>query len=127
MMKISDIMVRDVITLKNDDTLADALKLMNSKGINGAPVLDDAGKLSGMVVKADIYRFLTEPGRLDQYPVNLVMSKDVVTGSPEENILQISNKLLSNKVISLPIIENDKVIGIVSIEDLLYYFVNNSK
>lgn len=126
-MKISDIMVRDVITLKNDDTLADALKLMNSKGINGAPVLDDAGKLSGMVVKADIYRFLTEPGRLDQYPVNLVMSKDVVTGSPEENILQISNKLLSNKVISLPIIENDKVIGIVSIEDLLYYFVNNSK
>lgn len=123
---IKHIMKTDVIILKLDDNLNKALLLMNDKKINGTPVVDENNCLVGMIVKADIYRFLMEEGHYDTCPVDWVMTKQVITCKKDDDIISVAKKIRSESIISIPVVENNEVIGIVSIEDLLDYFICKS-
>ncbi|QXM05285.1 CBS domain-containing protein [Crassaminicella indica] len=122
-MKGKDIMNQPAITFKTNDTLAHALKIMNKKNINGAPVIDENNELAGMVVKADLYRFLISPGHYDSCPLEWVMTKDVITSNKDEDILTISKRLRNNNIVAMPIVEGKKVLGMISFEDIIDYFI----
>ncbi|MCY6355058.1 CBS domain-containing protein [Clostridium sp. ZS2-4] len=126
-MKIKEIMHSEVITIEVEDNIKKALDLMNENKINGAPVVDKDGNLAGVVVKADIYRFLIEEGHYDTYPINSIMTKDVVTAEEDDDIIEVANKLINNDIASIPIVEENKVIGIVSLENMLEYFINKNE
>jgi CBS domain-containing protein len=113
-----------VVTIKLEDTIKKALDIMNKKKINGTPVVNDERKLVGMLVKADIYRFLMEEGHYDTCPVDWVMTKKVITAKEDESIMEVAKRIRENDIIAIPI-ENkeNKVIGIVSVEDLISYFI----
>ncbi|NLK01208.1 MAG: CBS domain-containing protein [Clostridia bacterium] len=121
-MKIKDIIGEDAPTVSQTDTIENALKIMTEKNINGLAVVDDDNLLVGMVVKADIYRFMIQPGRYTAYPVDRVMSKDVVSVHPDENVREAAVKILANHIVAMPVVEEDRVLGMVSVEDLLEYF-----
>lgn len=120
---INKIMHSNIIKLKAEDTLNKALDIMNENKINGAPVVGDDGNLVGMIVKADIYRFLMEEGHYETCPVDWVMSKKVITASRNEDILDIAKRLRENDIISVPIIDNGVMVGIVTIEDIMDYII----
>lgn len=126
-MKISQLLKPNPTVFKGQDTVEHVLSVMNEKKINGAPVVDEENNLIGMVVKADIYRFLIEPGRFDSYPLHLVMSKQVVVASPEEELAQAAKRLRENKIIALPIVEGRKVVGLIAIEDIVDYVLGEGK
>lgn len=121
-MIISEIM-QPAILLKDDEPIEKALQLMNEKKINGAPVVDGQHNLVGMVVKADIYRFLTDPGHYNSCPLNWVMSKEIITATPNEDIITVANRLRSNHIIALPVVEGSKVLGVISIENIMDHFI----
>ncbi|GAA0721705.1 CBS domain-containing protein [Clostridium malenominatum] len=126
-MPIKDIMVSKLITLKPEDEVKYALDLMSANNINGAPVVDDSEVLVGMIVKADIYRFLMEEGHYDTCPVDWVMTKKVITASPEDDLIEVADKLRKYNIIAIPIVdEKEKLKGIVSIEDVVDYFLHNN-
>ena len=77
-----------------------------------------------MVVKADIYRFMIQPGHYDNCPIEWVMSKSVVIAHPDEDLITVAKRLRENDIIAMSVVDNDEVVGIVSIEDLLDYFIN---
>ncbi|NEZ46949.1 CBS domain-containing protein [Clostridium niameyense] len=121
---IGDIMKKHVITLEGKDNIRKALNLMSQTKINGAPVVDSEGKLSGMIVKADIYRFLMEEGHYDTCPVDWVMSKEVITAKEKEHIIDVAGRLLQNDIVAIPVIDDkNKIQGIVCIEDILMYCI----
>jgi CBS domain-containing protein len=122
-MKIYKIMKQNFITIRPDETIEDALEKMSSMKVNGAPVVDQNDKLVGMIVKADIYRFLITPGHIDKCPVEWVMSKDVITASVDEEVLTVAKRLRSNNIIAAPVLEGDIVRGIISIEDILDFYL----
>ncbi|WP_027623173.1 CBS domain-containing protein [Clostridium lundense] len=123
-MLIKDIMESNLITVKSEDTLKKALDIMNENKINGTPVIDESGCLAGMIVKADIYRFLIEEGHYDTCPVDWVMTKQVVTGRLEENLIETAKKLRENDIIAMPIIDDENnVKGIITVEDIIDYFI----
>lgn len=122
-MKIKEIMHSQVITIGIEDNIKKALDLMNQNKINGAPVVDKDGNLVGVVVKADIYRFLIEQGHYDTYPIHSIMTKDVVTAEKGDDIIEVANKLINNDIVSIPIIEENKVIGIISLENIVTHFI----
>lgn len=97
---------------------------MSDMKINGAPVVDKDDKLVGMIVKADIYRFLITPGHIDQCPVEWVMSKDVITASINEEVLTVARRLRENNIIAMPVLDGDIVRGVISIEDILDFYIN---
>ena len=101
-MKIYKIMKQNFITIRPDETIEDALEKMSSMKVNGAPVVDKNDNLVGMIVKADIYRFLITPGHIDKCPVEWVMSKDVITASVDEEVLTVAKRLRSTTSSQLP-------------------------
>ncbi|PRR84359.1 CBS domain-containing protein [Clostridium vincentii] len=122
-MKIANIIKVPPHTINVNDTIDKALSLINSLNINGLPVIDDTKKLVGMIVKADIYRFMIAPGHYDSCPVEWVMSKSVIVAQSDEDILTVAKRLRENNILAMPVINKDDVIGIISTEDLLDYFI----
>jgi CBS domain-containing protein len=123
-MKIYKLMKKNFITIRPDETIEDALQKMSNMKVNGAPVVDKNDKLVGMIVKADIYRFLITPGHIDKCPVEWVMSKDVVTASVGEEVLTVARRLRENNIIAMPVMEGDIVRGVISIEDILDFYID---
>jgi len=122
-LNISQLMKRNFITIREDETIDTALDKMSSMKVNGAPVVNREGKLVGMVVKADIYRFLTTPGHIEKCPVEWVMSGKVITASVDEDILSVARRLRENNIIAMPVMDEDSVKGVISIEDILDFFI----
>lgn len=123
-MKIYKLMKKNFMTIRPEETIEDALQKMSDMKINGAPVVDKDDKLVGMTVKADIYRFLITPGHIDQCPVEWVMSKDVITASINEEVLTVARRLRENNIIAMPVLDGDIVRGVISIEDILDFYIN---
>jgi CBS domain-containing protein len=119
-------MKHDIIKLSSEDTLFKALEIMNDNNINGAPVVDSNESLVGMIVKADIYRFLMEEGHYDTCPVDWAMTKKVISASKNEDIIDIARRLRENDIVAIPILDDNNVIGMVSIEDVVDYFIETS-
>lgn len=124
MKKIGDVMQYNVVMINPNDTIKKTLDIMKEKKINGAPIVDKELKLLGIVVKADIYRFLIEEGHYDTYPISSIMTKDVVSASLEEEVIDIAKKLIENEIVAIPIVDGDKVLGMVSMEDVIEYYIN---
>ncbi|TCK87999.1 CBS domain protein [Natranaerovirga hydrolytica] len=123
-MKISDIYKKNVYKVTQTDNIKRVLEVLNELSLNGVPVVDEGDNLVGMVVKADIYRFLIDPGHYDTCPVDWVMTKKVLTANEEDGIKEVAKKLRDNEIVAMPVIKEDKVIGSISIEDILDYYIN---
>lgn len=126
-MKVRDLMSSPAVTVSIKDTARHALQVMRDNDINGTPVLDENGELHGMVVKADIYRFLIEPGHIEDCPIDWVMSKDVMSIDLDQPIEMANRKIREKKVVSIPVMEEGKLVGVISFEDLLDYYLDRDE
>ncbi|NLW39874.1 MAG: CBS domain-containing protein [Tissierellia bacterium] len=122
-MEIREIMKSPAIVVTPGETIGKALEIMYREKINGMPVVDKNGKLVGIVVRADIYRFLIDPGHYKSCPVEWVMTKEVVKAYAHEDIELVAKRLRERDVIALPVMEGDKVVGMISIEDFVDHFI----
>lgn len=122
-MKVKDIMVKEVVTVKATDNVRDTLEKMRVHDINGTPVVDDDNKLIAMLVKADIFRFLIDPGHIGDSPVDWVMSKELISCSEDDDIVEVARIIRKNNITSIPVGRDGKLVGIVSFEDVIDYFL----
>lgn len=126
-MKVKEIMRTPVIVAKPYETVGKTLDIMNKEKINGMPIVDDGNNLLGIIVKADIYRFLMDPGHYKSCPVEWVMVKEVAMAQKDESILEVGKRLRDKNVIALPIMDKEALVGIITIEDILDYFLKLNK
>ncbi|HHW68545.1 MAG: hypothetical protein PWP07_1799 [Epulopiscium sp.] len=124
-MTIKDIMNAEVHMVMPQDTLEKTLSIMESKHLNGLPVVNEEKQLVGIIVKADIYRFLSVTGHYETCPVEWAMSKDVVTVMPEETVEEAARRLRKHNIIGMPVVENGRVIGMISLENIVDFFISN--
>ena len=124
-MLVKDIMTNPAITASINDTIREVLDKMSRNNINGAPVVDKDNGLLGMIVKADIYRFMIEPGHIADCPVEWVMSKSTITCESEEYISEAAKRLRENNIVAMPVLKDKKVVGVISFEDIIDYFLAN--
>lgn len=122
-MKAKDIMTKKVITVKSKDSVKDTLEKMRVNNINGTPVVDDEDHLIGMLVKADIFRFLIDPGHIGESPVDWVMSKELISCDENEDIIDIAKTIRKHNITSIPVESDGKLVGIVSFEDIIDHFL----
>ena len=76
-----------------------------------------------MLVKADIFRFLIDPGHIGESPVDWVMSKELVSCNEDDEIIEVAKGIRKHKITSLPVEKDGKLVGIVSFEDIIDYFL----
>ncbi len=130
---IKNLMTTNVITLKLSDTLYTAEKRLRSNHIRHIPVIDD-GKLIGLISLSDLKRIsfidaYNKEGTVDTAIYNMLsvedlMIKNPITVTPDTTILEVSKLLASKEFHSLPVVENEKLVGIITTTDLLHFFID---
>lgn len=115
---VGEIMTREVVTAVPDDTVERAVRLMVERGI-GSIVVADGGRAEGVFTERDLARHILDtPGLLEQ-PVRAYMSSPVVSISPEMEIVAAFDRMNASGVRRLPVVDGDRLVGIVTERDLL--------
>jgi CBS domain-containing protein len=109
----------DVYTVKKDTPLINVLELMAEKGIGAVLVMEDE-KIAGIFSERDFARKVAKTRNLSlDVPVSELMTKDVFVISPDETIDECMALMSSSKIRHLPVIENEKLVGLISIGDVV--------
>lgn len=131
-MKASDIMTVGAATVRESDTLLRAVELFTDHRISALPVLDDEGKLTGILTEGDFLRLsgfhlatvLGKPlearrRELEGSLVREVMTHDCVTTEPDASLYDVVELMDQRELKRLPVVADGKVIGLLSRSDLL--------
>ena len=121
-MKISNILSTkgtNVITIQPEQTLKDVVTLLAKHRIGALVVVDKAGDLIGIVSERDIIREAAEGDIHLTLPVSQVMTKAVITGRMNDELKSVLQTMTDRRFRHLPILEQGKLAGIVSIGDVV--------
>ena len=120
MVNLEKIMSRDVVTVNQNAEIYDVLRMMVDGNITGLPVLDDDGKLVGIVTEKDVMsRMLTThntQGKAADY-----MTAEVISFNVNDNLLDVISALAKNNFRRVPIVSGEKLVGIISRSDIISY------
>jgi CBS domain-containing protein len=144
-------MTQEVITISPEADVTEAVKTLLEKGINGLPVVDDQGRVIGIICQSDLVRmqkslplpslftlfdgFLplsssalleTEIKRIAASKVGDAMTAKVVTIPPDMTIDQIAALMVDKKFHTLPVTDNGRLVGVVGKKDVIKTIVAGS-
>jgi CBS domain-containing protein len=140
-MKAADVMTKNVVTVTRAAPIREAIQLMLDNKISGLPVVDSAGRVEGILTEGDLLRrseigtekphwpwldFLLGPGRRAIEYVRThgricgdLMSREVVSVAPDVPLAEVVQLMERRRIKRVPVIEKDRLCGIVSRPDLL--------
>jgi len=129
--KAKDIMTKEVITVKKEDTLAEVAELMISKRISGFPVLED-NEIIGIITANDLFLVMdmiktgeilqNNSSEYSQPKVSFAMSTEVITVSPEGNLDEIIALMKYRNIHTLPVTTQNKLVGVIGRRDVFKNF-----
>lgn len=116
---ILDAKGHQIMSVAPDAKLAAAIKLLGEKKI-GAVLVMDQSRLEGILSERDIVRVLGERGAgVLEEPVSQVMTRKVVTCKETDTVAELMEMMTTGKFRHLPVLENNKVVGLISIGDIV--------
>jgi CBS domain-containing protein len=122
-MKISAILKgkgSDVVTASPDSTVQDVADLLAEKNIGAVLIADGGNRLKGILSERDIVRGVSRHGAsLLTLPASDIMTKDVFSCSPDEEMNHLRREMTARRIRHIPIVQNDQLVGIVSIGDVV--------
>lgn len=149
MLNASDIMTTDVITVKKETTLKELAGLLYENHINGVPVVDEQEKLIGIICESDLVRknkklhiptvvalfdwvfYLENPKKMEKEiqrinatTVEDLYVKDVITVDEKTSVEDIATIMTRKKVYTIPVMDGDRIVGIIGKGDLLRTLVH---
>lgn len=149
MIVVKDIMTTDLITLTPDMDIATAGNILLENRINGAPVLDEAGGLVGILCQSDLIAQqkklpiptvftlldsviqLTSKKQIEKQvrkitalTVSAAMTPNPVTVNPDSMIETVAALMVESNFHTLPVIDNKRLVGIIGKEDILRYLLS---
>ncbi|MDD1676137.1 MAG: CBS domain-containing protein, partial [Methanomicrobiales archaeon] len=119
---IRNIMTQQVISVKHDARIRDAVEIITEKRIGGIPIVDAEGVLSGIITERDVMKVLSTEH--DDRPVEGVMSSSLRVTDPDATIGTATKEMLTHKFRRLPVIKDDVLYGIITTTDVLKYLGN---
>jgi len=116
---VGGLITRSLVSVRPDSTVREAARLMRENRVGSVVVLDEAGRLAGILTERDIaYRVVAE-GRSYDTLVGEVMTRDVITIREDATIAEAARLMIGLGVRHLPVVDvNGRVIGVVSLRDL---------
>ena len=117
---VKEIMTRDVISISPKYSIRESVDVMTKNGIGSLPIVDKEERLVGIVTERDFALALA--GSLTNETVGDIMIKDVITTTPGTPIESCSKIMVRNNLRRIPVVEEEKLIGIVTSTDILRFF-----
>jgi acetoin utilization protein AcuB len=120
-MKVKKRMAKKVVIIRKDATVSDAINLMKKHSIRHLPVIEE-GALVGWVTEGDI-RQAYLASLIEQVSIGDIMIKDPLTISPEANLEEAAELLFRHGIGGLPVVDNNKVVGVITVADIMAAFI----
>jgi CBS domain-containing protein len=121
--KVSDVLRHKgdrVVTLMPQQTVAAAVQVLTKNRIGAAPVVDEQGRIVGIVSERDIIRGMSQhAGALLALPVDQLMTREVKTCLPEDRLVDLMSVMTRQRIRHLPVVQKGALCGIVSIGDVV--------
>ena len=108
-----------VVTIAPDEPVRQAVALLVSHRIGALVVADDAGQLVGILSERDVVHAAAQDEDVFGRPVGDIMTREVVVGMPQDDVLAVAHTMLEKRFRHLPIVDEGQLIGIISIGDVL--------
>ena len=119
MAEAKDLMTENVVCIKKDTSVVEAIRLMSEKNITGIPVVEDDMTLLGIISEQDVLRlFHTYEDEKDRI-VSDFMTQPAIHFEENESLLDVCQCLKDNSIRRVPVTSNGKVVGVVSRSDIL--------
>jgi acetoin utilization protein AcuB len=131
-MKVVDVMTRDPLTLTPTETIGQADELMTQNRFRQIPIVRNK-ELVGIITDRDVRSFLSgsilasshDRDRAFNTPVRDIMTTDPITVSPEDDLQEVLELLIEEKMGGIPVVDdNEGLVGIVTYVDMLRCFLN---
>jgi CBS domain-containing protein len=149
MIRVKDIMTRDVITVTKETDIKELAEILAEHRINGAPVVDDDGKVIGLVSESDLVmlqknlhiptvvaifdavvyleslkHFEKELNKMTSTTVKDLYNKDFVAVKPDDLISEVATIMDEKKQGTIPVVEEGKLVGIIGKVDIVRSLIN---
>ncbi|MBA2857670.1 uncharacterized protein (DUF39 family)/CBS domain-containing protein [Methanococcus maripaludis] len=112
---VKDILSRPVVVGSLNTSITEASRVLIENNINHLPIVDENGKLSGIITSWDIAKAMAQ----DKHSISEIMTTYIVSATPDETIDMAARKMSRNNISGLPVVDsNNKVLGVVSAEDI---------
>ncbi|MFZ9045122.1 MAG: CBS domain-containing protein [Cyclobacteriaceae bacterium] len=125
-MAVSDYMSTKLITFSPDQHMHDVIEVLLKNKVSGGPVVDEEGKLVGVVSEGDCMKEVVR-GKYNNMPnlsgnVSDHMTSDVISISPETNIFDVARMFLEKRIRRFPVVSRGKLVGQISQKDIMRAF-----
>jgi len=149
MTTVRDVMTTSVLAVRPETTLKEVARLLVERRISGLPVVNEAGRVVGVVSEADLLVKEQEPGALARGPLDRIfgesdelrqqrvkaeartageaMTAPAITIDASRSVQQAANLMIERRVNRLPVIEDGRLVGIVTRADLVRSFVRSDE
>ena len=123
MLKAKDIMTKRIFSVKTNTPIYEALKIIASYGISGLPVIEDDMTLVGIVSEKDVLSLFYNDDDDDEMIVSDFMTQPPLYFDEDESLLDVCDFLRKNVFRRVPITSKGKLVGIISIRDVIEYIL----
>ena len=120
--QVKEVMTRDVVALRPQQPFAQALALLAQHRFRHLLVIDADARLAGVISDRDLLRCMSRESDLEGVTVADIMWSAVVTVQPDTSLSEAAAQMLGRRINCLPVVENDRVCGILTSTDLLQAF-----
>ena len=113
-MFVKEIMAEDIYFVHVPGNRTNALEIMREKKVSGLPVVKNGtNELVGVLTRTDL---VENP---DEEQIALIMTRNIVTASPDDDVKEVAVKMIENNIRRVPIVEEGKLVGLVTASDLI--------
>jgi CBS domain-containing protein len=110
----------DVVSVSPGDTVLTVARILTERRIGAALVRDTAGRMLGIISERDVVTGMANQGQgTTQLPAERLMTRDLVTVSPQTSVNEAMELMTRRRVRHLPVMEKGELVGLVSIGDLV--------
>ena len=121
-MKVSDILASKgskVYTVLPNQTIKEAVMLMETHNVGGLVVVNHAGEIQGIITERDLIRYAAKENPTFSTLVEFIMTTNVIIGVLQDDIDAVAHTMTEKRFRHLPIVDDGKLIGILSIGDIV--------
>ena len=119
---------RKCFTLSENDTLKTASEKLQKHNIGAMPVLSTQdNNVIGIVSERDLARYISNDEFKNDLPVTKIMSKNLITCNLNTSVTELMEIITNNKIRHIPIMEEKKLLGMISIGDVVNYIIDQYK
>ena len=128
MLKIKDIMTKNVISVKRETPIYDAMEIMRKKDITGMPVVEDDMTLVGVITEKDVLRLFYAEEDEKNETVGFFMTRPAVSYRENENLRSVCDFMMINYFRRVPVVSKQgKLVGIISRPDIIDYILEQRR